>query len=152
MAETLISFASQTLNAQMAQMELGAGLQVPLWSPFVLLGPGVTVHVLRNIVALSGIRIFSWPCQTAIMKLVGGHRLMPAGLIILLGDFVASLGAAVLSAPLNQCHNFAVCSGDYYHGSPMERVSILLNFMGNNYLAHDADGRVVGLTATLPRD
>mmetsp|Transcript_73415 Transcript_73415/g.192514 ORF Transcript_73415/g.192514 Transcript_73415/m.192514 type:complete len:308 (+) Transcript_73415:61-984(+) len=152
-AETVISFSSQTLNCQMALMELRGGLSVPLQNRMIPLGPGATVHVIRNIVALSGIRIFSGPCQAGLEKVFRALGLgVPVGVRQLLGDFTASLGSAVLSAPLNQMHGFAVCSAAYVNGGLWERVDVLTTFLSTSYLNHDAAGRVVGFTSTLPRD
>lgn len=153
-AETFISFSSQTLNAQIAQMELGGGIAVPLQSLRVPLGPGVTVHVVRNIVALSGIRVFSGPCQALLVKLfsVLGLTSVPVAVRQLLGDFTASIGAAILSGPLNQMHGYAVTSEAYLNGGFKERVDVLINFLSSHYLSHDADGNVTGFTSTLPRD
>lgn len=153
-AETFISFSSQTLNAQIAQSELGGGLTVPLQSLWHPLGPGASVHVMRNIVALSGIRIFSGPCQACLVKLFNtlGLNSVPVAVRQLLGDFTASIGAAILSGPLNQMHGFAVTSEAYLNGGFKERVDVLINFLTSHYLSHDADGSVTGFTSTLPRD
>jgi len=70
--ETCISYGSQTLNAQLAyneeQLQAGSGLQVPLCNPMIPYGPGFLVHIMRNFVAMSGIRILSGPCQAGLTK------------------------------------------------------------------------------------
>jgi len=158
MAETTISYGSQTLNAQLAynleQFNAGTGIQVPLWNPLVPYGPGTAAHVARNVVALSGIRIFSGPCQVGLELVVrlGGLKELPTGVRHFLGDFIASLSAAVLSAPLNQLYNFAVTSEAYMMGCLSTRVSALTTFLLHNYLLFDLEGKVAGLSATLFRD
>lgn len=156
-AETGISYGSQTLNAQLAfnreQLQTGRGAEVPLWNPLIPFGPGSTVHVARNIVALSGIRIFARPCQALIRRLLAVTGLgLPDGLRQFLGDFVASLGSAILSAPLNQCYNFAVTSQAYVDGTYAERAEELAGFLSRSYLVHDDSGSLVGLSPTLGRD
>uniref|UniRef100_A0A6U8XQE9 ADP,ATP carrier protein n=1 Tax=Zooxanthella nutricula TaxID=1333877 RepID=A0A6U8XQE9_9DINO len=155
--ETFISYGSQTLNAQMAfnseVQQSGTGAEVPLWNPLIPLGPGVAVHVVRNVVALSGIRIFSGPCQKVLKRLTQSFNVeLPLGLQRFLSDFVASIGAAIISAPLNQCYNFAVTSAAYMEGGAPARVRALAGFLSRNYLLHGPAGEVLGLSPTLARD
>mmetsp|Transcript_81445 Transcript_81445/g.252782 ORF Transcript_81445/g.252782 Transcript_81445/m.252782 type:complete len:318 (+) Transcript_81445:79-1032(+) len=155
--ETTISYGSQTLNAQMAynleQINAGTSLQVRLWNPLIPYGPGTVVHITRNIVALSGIRIFSKPCQAALQMMARklGFQL-PVGVQNFVGDFVASLGAAVLSAPFNQVYNFAVTSQAYMDASPSGKLQKVFGFLRENYLFFNQEGEVVGLSSTLARD
>eukprot|EP00930_Biecheleria_cincta_P062342 TRINITY_DN47820_c0_g1_i1.p1 TRINITY_DN47820_c0_g1~~TRINITY_DN47820_c0_g1_i1.p1 ORF type:complete len:303 (-),score=37.43 TRINITY_DN47820_c0_g1_i1:17-925(-) len=153
-AETCISYGSQTVNAQMAfnaeQRLAGSGYEVPIWNPFVLLGPGCSVHILRNIVSLSGLRIFSGPCLAALRKLAGSS--LSEGMLQFLGDFTASMGAAVCSAPLNQLYNFSVTSNTFMAAGTLERASLGSSYLLNQYLVWSLDGRVVGVTPTLGRD
>eukprot|EP00931_Biecheleriopsis_adriatica_P121740 TRINITY_DN96799_c0_g1_i1.p1 TRINITY_DN96799_c0_g1~~TRINITY_DN96799_c0_g1_i1.p1 ORF type:complete len:353 (-),score=53.69 TRINITY_DN96799_c0_g1_i1:49-1107(-) len=156
--ETFISYGSQTVNAQMAfnseRALEGLGGQVPLWNPFIPFGPGSSVHVLRNIVALSGIRVFSGPCQAGLAKFAAtvGLGELPAGMRTFFGDFIASMGSAVLSAPLNQLYNFAVTSTDFMAEDLQGKLALGSGFILDNYLVHSADGAVVGLSPTLFRD
>mmetsp|Transcript_45988 Transcript_45988/g.129373 ORF Transcript_45988/g.129373 Transcript_45988/m.129373 type:complete len:320 (+) Transcript_45988:3-962(+) len=156
-AETTISYGSQTLNAQLAfnheQMQSGSGLQVPLWNPFVPFGPGMTVHILRNILGMAGIRIFVAPSQAAVRRVVRLLGLpVPDGAQRFLGDLLSSMCAAMLSMPLAQCYNFAVTSQAYMHGSAVERFQALQVFLSRSYLVHGPQGEVVGLSPTLGRD
>lgn len=155
--ETLISFRSQTVNAQMAfnqiQVQLDSGLEVPLASHMVL-GPGAGVHIVRNLVALSGIRILSEPCLAGLIVLIG-YVGLPAPALPwqkFLGDFVASIGAAICSAPLNQLYNFAVTTADYATWTTSEKVTRCLDFLRCQYLSFGAAGEFRGLSPTLFRD
>lgn len=156
LAETLMTYGSQTLNAQLAfnQLQGLEGGQVPLCNPLLPFGPGFCVHVIRNIVALSGMRVFSGPCQAGLSRAAAACGLgeTPAGLRSFLGDFIGSLGAAVLSAPLHQCYNFAVTSEAYIFASPADRLHILRGFLARAYFELGPEGEVVGVTATLARD
>lgn len=157
-AETTISYGSQTLNAQLAfnqeQLNAGTGLEVGLWNPLVPFGPGSTTHVIRNIVALSGIRIFSSPCQELLSKAARacGIGELPDGARHFFGDLIASIGAAMLSAPLNQLYNFAVTSEAYLGGDFTTRIEELLGFLARSYLVRSPEGDIVGLSPTLARD
>jgi len=153
LAETFISYGSQTVNAQMAfnsEQDLAqSGNQVEVWNPLIPFGPGSSLHVLRNIVALSGMRIFSGPCQA---MLPGALRKTPA-LLQLLGDFIASMGSAILSAPLNQLYNFAVTTNAFLAAaSATTKVELAIGFLDSQYFLHDASGAKVGISPTLPRD
>lgn len=154
LAETCISYGSQTVNAQMAfnaeQRLAGSDYEVPIWNPFVLLGPGCSVHILRNIISLSGLRIFSGPCKAGLRKLAGSC--LSDGMLQFLGDFTASMGAAVCSAPINQLYNFSVTSKAFMAASMSERASLGLSFLSNQYLVRNLDGHVVGVSPTLGRD
>jgi len=155
MCETFITFGSQALNAQMAfnlEMELaGSDLRAPLFNKFQPVGPGATWNYVRNIVALSGIRIFSRPCQTFLAKVTGGA--LPQALQTFLGDFTASMGAALCSAPLNQCFNYAITNPEYiYSNSTSERLGMLVAFLSRSYFSYGPNGEFLGLTGTLLRD
>lgn len=157
MCETLISYGSQTRNAQLAfnydQLCAGTGLEVPLWNPLVPIGPGALPHVTRNVVAASGIRIFSGPCQSVLQKTTRAAGIsLPDGVRQLVGDFIASIGSAILSAPLNQCFNYAVTSPAYMNGSSLERLEELKGFLSRQYLEMGPDGEFLGLSSTLARD
>lgn len=156
MAESCISYASQTLNAQMAfnadQELAGLNNQVELWSPFMPVGPGSSIHVLRNFVALSGLRVFSTPCQAGLAKAAQfcGLRL-PQGPQQFFGDFIASMGAAILSAPLNQLYNFAVTSNGFMEAGFLEKVALSRAYLTETYLVYEGDS-LAGISPTLGRD
>lgn len=156
MAESCISYASQTLNAQMAfnadQDLAGLNNQVELWNPFMPVGPGSSIHVLRNFVALSGLRVFSAPCQAGLAKAAKFCRLqLPQGPQQFFGDFIASMGAAILSAPLNQLYNFAVTSNVFMGAGLLEKLTLSRAYFVESYLVYD-ESRFVGLSPTLGRD
>jgi len=156
-AESCISYGSQTLNAQMAfnadQDLAGLNNQVELWNPFVPVGPGSSIHVLRNFVALSGLRVFSAPCQAGLAraaKLCGLQ--LPKGPQQFFGDFIASMGAAILSAPLNQLYNFAVTSKTFMGAGFLEKVTLSRAYLAETYLVFDEGNYLEGISPTLGRD
>ncbi|CAE7877714.1 unnamed protein product [Symbiodinium microadriaticum] len=155
-AESTISYPSQTINAQMAfnaDQALFGGVQVPLWNPFLPWGPGSSAHVLRNIVALSGLRVFSAPCQAGLARAaeaVGCPLHLEAQQFF--GDFIASMGSAILSAPLNQLYNFAVTSNEFMASETLHKLALSKAFLADAYLIYDADDNWVGVSPTLGRD
>ncbi|CAK9051903.1 unnamed protein product [Durusdinium trenchii] len=164
-AESCISYSSQTLNAQMAfnadQELAGSKDQVELWNPFVPIGPGSSVHMLRNFVALSGLRVFSRPCQDVLAKAANFLGLqLPQGPQEFFGDFIASMGAAmlqvpcfeILSAPLNQLYNFSVTSNEFMGSGFVDKLILSRAYLVQTYLVFDLEGHVVSVSPTLCRD
>merc|ERR1740130_2032273 len=83
-------------------------LQVPVMS-LTPWGPGVYVHIARNMAVLAGIRIFSPLLQGSLASAGMSKGTMRT----FLGDAIASLGSACFSMPLNQLFNYAVTSIPY---------------------------------------
>ncbi|CAE8617296.1 unnamed protein product, partial [Polarella glacialis] len=145
-AESFISYGPQTMNAQLAynhqQALAGSGVEVPLWNPFNPFGPGISVHIVRNVVAISGLRIFSAPCQVGLARLAAmlGLRL-PQGLQKFVGDFIASIGAAIFSAPLNQLYNFVVTSPETFSEAGVQ-LKAGVCYLGGIYFTRSLDGAI----------
>lgn len=154
--ETFISYGSQTVNAQLIFNEnalFNGELPIPLLNPFNPFGPGMVVHIIRNAVALSGIRIFAGPCRALIRRCSDDSGIsMPGGAHDFLADFLASLVAAILSAPLSQCYNFAVTSSTYQASGNIDRIGQMLGFVSRTYIVYGPSGGIVGLSRTLARD
>jgi len=162
MAETVISYSSQTRNAQMAfnQMmetmaEVGDAVSVPLAAPLLPWGPAVSVHIVRNIVALSGIRVFARPIVAVVRRIlallgISGLSDLAVGF---LADFLASIGSSCISMPLNQLYNFAVTSKSYLEASgARERLAVAIGFLDETYLVRGEDGCFQGISAVVGRD
>ena len=69
-----------------------------------------------------------------------------------IGDFLASILTAVLSAPLNQLYNYAVISQFYAEAGPLQKLILAWQFLEKTYLVWDASGNLVGLSRTFTRD
>jgi len=157
-AETVLSIGPQTHNAQVAfnqeQACLDSGVILPLSNPFLPYGPGALMHFLRNIVAMSGIRLLSGPCLTFLERASQTCRMekIPSCIKKFLADFVASLVSSVFSAPLHQCYNFAATSEAYMTSGAAARFRIIVGFISRHYIAYGPNNEIVGLTDTLVRD
>ncbi|CAE8672437.1 unnamed protein product, partial [Polarella glacialis] len=118
------------------------GKPVPLWNPFNPFGPGISVHIVRNVVAISGLRIFSAPCQVGLARFAAmlGLRL-PQGLQKFVGDFIASIGAAIFSAPLNQLYNFVVTSPETFSEAGVQ-LKAGVCYLGGIYFTRSLDGAI----------
>lgn len=107
LSESTILFGAETRNAQIAFNRLSAqtgSARIPL-SRLLPWGPGFGLHVTRNLVAMSGMRIFSKPCEEAMGNLVPS---MPSAASVTLSLFVANALASVASTPINQLYEFSV--------------------------------------------
>mmetsp|Transcript_43418 Transcript_43418/g.86121 ORF Transcript_43418/g.86121 Transcript_43418/m.86121 type:complete len:312 (+) Transcript_43418:29-964(+) len=156
-AETALSVGPQTYNAQVAfnqmQSSLDDGVVLPLCNPFLPYGPGALMQLLRNIVALSGIRLLSRPCLISLERILHTCKMeIPLGMKQFFADFLASMVAAVFSAPLHQCYNFAATSEAYIAGGSAIRARMLVCFIASHYISYGPNGEIVGLTDTLVRD
>lgn len=67
------------------------------------------------------------------------------------GDFIASMGAAILSAPLNQLYNFAVTSNGFMEAGFLEKVALSRAYLTETYLVYEGDS-LAGISHTLGRD
>ncbi|CAK0887947.1 unnamed protein product [Prorocentrum cordatum] len=77
----------------------------------------------------------------------------PSAAVALLADILGMLGAACLSAPVNQLYNFAVTSRAYREASgPAGWLALSLGFLDSTYVLRDEAGKAYGLTPTLARD
>lgn len=152
-AETLVTYGPQALNAQLAfnaDQQLCGQPTVALSSPLLPFGPGAFFVIARNVCAMSGIRILSKPCQAVLQQL--GMPATPSDLLSFSGDFVASIISAVFSAPLNQLFSYAVTSEKYMRADPMMKVDLMLQYLQQSYLVYASDGELVGFSSTFGRD
>lgn len=110
--ETAILYGSETRNAQIAYNNSFKGAaknttkilaESSMQNAFSSLGPGNVIHMARNIVAMSGLRVFSQPCQRIIESMAPS---MSKDAKQVSGDFVANVGASILTAPMHQAYSF----------------------------------------------
>jgi len=144
--ETAIVYGAETCNAQMAKNGTSAGTFKtvhPSWKPY---GPGVGIHIFRNIIATAGLRMFCSPCTWAIESVSGKSN----GLTQLGGDFSGNVCAACLSAPVHQLYNYTVTTPELATMSGVETRQRYVQFLKDQYL-ETKDGRT-RLSAVVPRD
>jgi hypothetical protein len=152
LTETLITYASSTRNAQLMHNQAAAVRdRVPV-RPMMPAGPGFTALLLRNTVAMAGIRVISDPISRTLQWMGGTETkgtISPS--VKTGGDFLASLLCGAFSMPFNQIYNMQVTSAACLDGAPMERVKLALRFLRSQYLVTTARGSV-GLRHTVLRD
>ena len=148
-AESIVTYGPQTVTAQMAFSRAPVSI-AEILCPF---GPGVLIMTLRNAVAMSGIRLFSEPCQKALLRLWSAVGLSaPMAAVHLMADFGASALTSILSAPLNQLYTFAVVSSDYQQAGYFEKLPLCWLYLSKTYLLWNDYGQLRGISSTLPRD
>lgn len=141
--ETGIVYGAETANAQMAKNSSTPGAFKtihPSWKPF---GPGVAFHVLRNVVATAGLRMFCGPCTRAVESATGKKN----GLTQLGGDFLGNVGGACLTAPIHQLYGFSVTTPELATMSASQKQARLMQFLKDQYLTPSG-----GLSKIVPRD
>lgn len=108
-SETCIFYGSETKNAQTAYnidcQKSGAKPIGRLQNQFKPYGPGVGLHIARNALAMSGLRVFSDPAQTVIQK--AAPDMSPTSRAIF-GDLLANVVVSAMSTPLHQLYGFSV--------------------------------------------
>lgn len=117
--ETMMAYGAETRNAQMA-----AGISKSrLHNPIVPFGPGVLIHLTRNFLASSGLRILSDPCRTGLSSFsekIGAGVISDNSPGAVAADLFANCIASAISMPLHQLYSFAVIQA----GRPDGRVGV----------------------------
>jgi hypothetical protein len=109
-SESLITYGSQTRNAQMAyNVTVPAARRLVVQNPLNPFGVGFAMHAARNTIAMTGSRLIVGPCTSAISAATTAAGAYPGkGACEVAGDFSGCVVAAAFSMPLNQCFNFLV--------------------------------------------
>lgn len=142
LSESLIFYGAESANAQSAYNQkqaattgsLGATnnriakLQHPL-NPF---GAGFGLHVTRNVLAMSGLRVFSTPCQDMLERL--SRDTMSPTTRVILGDLIANIVVSAVSAPLHQLYQWSVTTrtAEATHAESFGRAA--MGFLKSQYL------------------
>lgn len=115
----------------------------PSYKPY---GTGLSVHILRNTVAIGGMRTFCEPCTQFLEKATGKRN----ALISFGGDLMGNVGGACLSAPVHQAYGFAVTTPELKSLAPKEKFNRFMQFFKDQYL--ETKGGSIRLSSRLPRD
>jgi len=144
--ESAIVYGAETANAQMAKNQRAPGTFAnvhPSWKPF---GPGLGIHIFRNIIATAGLRLFCQPCTAAIETMAGKSN----GLTQLGGDFAGNICGACLTAPIHQLYGFTVTTPELATMNMSEKQARMVQFLKDQYLV-TVDGRS-RVSSVVPRD
>lgn len=149
--ESLISFGSQTRNAQMAfNAAVGATERLPLQAPWDPRGVAFAPHVARNACAMSGFRVLSGPMQHALDgAAAAAHLPLDRATANVAADFLASIISAAVSMPFNQLFNYLATTTAA--SRPAGVLTACAGFLRSQYLVRTPSGRL-GLSRTIVRD
>lgn len=114
LTESVVFYGAETRNAAIAA-NTRPGV-VPIREPHPLnftgfrspsqpVHPGFLIHATRNVLAMSGMRLFTFPAQEAIARLAPN---MTKETKHVAGDMLANVVVSALSAPLHQLYGFVV--------------------------------------------
>jgi len=132
LAESAFTYGAQARNAQIQfNASRGAAEQIQVMRlSFWPGGPGFGFHVLRNALAMMGIRIFSPYSLVAVKQLPWGlNRETQA----VLADLSSSIAAATLSMPFNHVFSWAACTPELKQLSAKDRMRAGLMFLYKTY-------------------
>jgi hypothetical protein len=105
----MVFYGSETRNAQVAfsndAQKNGKPQIKKLQSPYNPIGRGFGLHALRNVLAMSGIRVFSAPCQDALSQM---NPNMSPNTKVVAGDLIANILTSAASAPLHQLYQWSI--------------------------------------------
>jgi len=144
--ESAILFGAETCNAQMAKNEKSPGAIKnvhPSYKPF---GPGLGIHIARNVLATAGLRIFCKPCTWAIETATGTSN----NLTTLGGDFGGNVVSACMTAPVHQLYGYVVSTPELQDLSGADKRAKMIQFMKEQYTVEENGRR--RLSSNVPRD
>lgn len=130
--EALIFCGSETKNAQVAfnnAQPAGALRITKLHNPLNPFAPGFHIMALRNMVGMSGIRVFGEPCQQLVTKCAPG---IPKTARDFLGDLTANIIVNAASAPIHQAYSYCVTQGAILKEQNKPRS--IMGFLKKQYL------------------
>merc|ERR1712113_213028 len=144
--ESAIPYGAETCNAQMAKNEKAPGTFKNVHPAFKPFGPGLSIHIARNVLATAGLRIFCKPCTWIIEKSTGQSN----SLTTLGGDFAGNVVSACMTAPVHQLYGFTVTTPDLRDMPRSEKNRRMAQFLKDQYLVTE-NGRT-RLSGNVPRD
>lgn len=127
--ETGIAYGPETRNAQMAMNNKTPGTFATLHSQYKPWGPGVGIHIFRNVLATAGLRMFCGPCTSAIETMTGRKN----ELTTLGGSFAGNVFSACATAPVHQCYAYTVSTPKLQTMSTGEQLAELKGFLTQTY-------------------
>ena len=135
MTETAFTMGAQCRNAQMAFNESitatsGRTRIANLSSSFSLVQPGLGAHIGRNVVGMTGIRVFAAPINRELDTLFPSASMKSKRTA---SDFLGSLCSGILSTPFHQTFNFLATSPQAREMNALQRFRLSVQFLKGQY-------------------
>ena len=141
--KTAVLHGAETKNAQLAINSKGGNIPVGrIQSPFKPSGPGVGVNVLRNILAMSGVRVINEPIKNSFVSATG----LDSEVVVTGADLVANCVAACVTMPLHMLYQHIVTTPEMWDRPQAERMADMNKFLSNECFP---GGK---LSSVVPRD
>ena len=139
--ESAFTIGAHSRNAQMAFNEA----VVPsrriknLSTTWTIIQPGLLPHICRNMVGMTGIRIFSTPVRSELDALFpnASHKVKRTA-----SDFLGSLISGVLSTPFHQLYNFFATTPEARELPASQRLRMAKDFLKGQYFVRTESGRL----------
>jgi hypothetical protein len=135
--ETGIAYGAETKNAQLAT--IAKGVKIPearIQNPMIPYGPGISLHISRNVLAMVGMRILCEPITTGFETVTGQKN----AAVALAGDFVSNICAAGLTFPIHQLFNYTVSTPEMWDKPQGEQLQMMKDYLKNQYLVDNGAG------------
>lgn len=144
--ETAVLYGAETKNAQLAINSRGGKIPVArIQSPFNPIGPGTSINCLRNILAMSGMRVINEPVATAIEKIAG--KKTPT--VTLVSDLSANICAACMTMPLHMLYQYTATTPELWDKPSNEQFKEMQGFLKNQYFPNGRLSSVIIRDACL---
>jgi hypothetical protein len=133
MTETAVLYGAETNNAHLATNAVYPG-KIPaakIQSPFNPIGPGVSINLMRNIFAMSGMRVLADPIANGISNLAGGSK---SGIVQLASDLTANCCAAGITMPMHMLYQYVATAGPELWDKPQsEQIGLMKTWLKEQY-------------------
>jgi hypothetical protein len=130
--ESVIAYGAEAKNAQMAS---GKVPMERLQNPMIPYGPGITLHISRNVLAMIGMRVLCDPITKSLEKVTG-----PSTATTLAGDFLSNIAAAGFTFPIHQLFNYTVSTPEMWEKPQAEQMQMMKNYLSKQYLVDSPSG------------
>jgi hypothetical protein len=128
--ETLCGYGAETKCAQLVVNRNGGAIPSHrIQSIFKPFGPGVGINCIRNIIAMSGMRVMSKPMQDIFTRTTGSK----SPLVACLADLSANCCAAGATMPLHMLYQYAATSHDMWDRPLTQRLAGMREFLNRQY-------------------
>ena len=146
--ESGIAYGAETKNAQLATIAKGGKIPTErVQNPMIPCGPGISLHIARNVFAMIGIRVLCDPITQTLEKVTG----QKGAAVTLAGDFTSNIAAAGLTFPIHQLYNYTVATPEIWDKPSAARIQLMKDYLSRQYLVNTPSGGKQ-LSAVLMRD
>lgn len=144
MTESAMVYGAETKNCQEAVIAKGANIPKDrVQSPFKPWGPGIGMHISRNIIAMAGLRVFRDPWANFFSKMAGNDTAATQ----MAGDFMGNVCGSAISMPFHQIYAYQATSPEVWDAALSEQGGLMVAYLKKQYLTESG-----GISPVLVRD